>query len=191
MSSLLTQLKAKQKREAEEAARRRAVRSTAQRLRRKIARESAQDDGFSALPLEVAVAMEVNSAPAPPAPEPAPIPDDSVESLVARLKAIRERIWMLQAVFAVSLSQETAIEANRFLALFQDIASKLREKDPIALEALTRGHESLLLSPPVPIRQRIPLSTQQLLEMRWAAMTALAKRPPKRPKVPDGLDWMV
>ena len=188
MSSLITQIKTKQRREAEDAARRLELRRVAQIRRRKIARE-AQDDGLSDLPLEVAIAMESNPAPAPPLPEPAPAPDDSVESLVARLTAIRERIWMLQAVFATSLSQETAIAANGYLALFQTIAEQLRAKDFSALESLVRGHESLLQAPALPIRPSIPLSTQQFVQMRWEAMTQPTRRPPKQPSgyVPDGL----
>ena len=187
----VTQLRAKQKKEAEEAERRRAVRSTAQRLRRKIARDAAQADGLDDLPLEVAIAMESNPAPAPTPPAPTPTPADDVTSLVDRLTVIRERIWRLRATFAVTLSHDCAMEANRFLALFQDIAQKLREKDPNALELLTRGHESLLLSPPIQVRQTIPLDTQRLCELRWEVSQAPARRPPKRPTVPDGLDWMV
>ena len=185
--ALLNKLREKQRREAEEAARRLELRRVAQIRRRKIAREA--QDGLSDLPLEVAIAMESNPAPAPPPLEPAPIPDDSVESLVARLTAIRERIWMLQAVFATSLSQETAIAANGYLALFQTIAEQLRAKDPSALESLVRGHESLLQAPALPIRPTIPLSTQQFVQMRWEAMTQPTRRAPKQPSgyVPDGL----
>src|SRR6266852_2948721 len=110
--SLLTQLRAKQRREAEEAAQRRAA-----RIARKVARaaEKSRADGLNDLPLEVAVAMEQNPVP-PDKPEPATV-DDSVEGLVARLTKIREKIWRLQAMFAVTLSQEIAIEANRYLHL--------------------------------------------------------------------------
>jgi hypothetical protein len=192
MSSLLTQLKAKQKREAEDAERRRAVRSTAQRLRRKIARDAAQAGGLDDLPLDVALAIESNPAPAKPEPAPAATTaDDSVPSLIERLTAIRERIWRLQAMFAVSLSTDCALEANRYLQLFQALASQLNAKDPSKLEDLVRGHESLLLAPALPIRQSIPLSTQKLVEIRWEALTQPMRRPPKRPTVPDGLDQFV
>lgn len=184
--SLLQQFRAKQKREAEEKARRRA-----KRIARKVAREQSQASGLDDLPLEIAVAMEENPAPEPASSAaPAPVSDDSVENLVSRLNAIRERIWRLQSVFAVSLSQETAIEANRFLQLFQTLAEQLREKDPAALARLTDGHESLLLSPAMPVKPTIPLDTQHLCELRWQAMTQPTRRPPKRPAVPDGLDWM-
>jgi hypothetical protein len=183
MSSLITQVKAKQRKEAEEKARRLELRRVAQ-IRR---RAAVKADGLDDLPLEVALAIESSSPPVEP--EPAPAPDDSVESLVARLTAIRERIWMLQAVFATSLSQETAIAANGYLALFQTIAEQLRAKDPSALESLVRGHESLLQAPALPIRPSIPLSTQQFVQMRWEAMTQPTRRPPKQPSgyVPDGL----
>ena len=138
----------------------------------------------------MAVGIEVNE-PVKPEPAPAPTADDSVPGLVERLATIRERIWRLRAMFAVSLSADCAIEANRYLQLFQELAQRLREKDPSALEALTLGHESLLLSPPIPIKQSIPLDTQRLCEMRWELNQARSPRPPKRPTVPDGLDWLV
>ncbi len=187
--SLLTQLRAQQKREAEEAARRLEARRAA-RIAKKVAREAAKTDGLADLPLDVALAIEANPAPAS-TPTPA---DDTVADLVARLTAIRKRIWMLQAVFAVSLSQETAIEANRYLALFQTIAEQLRAKDPSALDDLVRGHESLLQAPALPIRPTIPLSTQELVEMRWEARTQKPTyQAPKRPtdSIHDGLSWMV
>ena len=162
----------------------------AARIAKKVARGAVEPDGLNDLPLEIAVAIELNS-PQPEATEPAVAQDDDVPGLVSRLTAIRERIWRLQAMFAVSLSLDCAMEANRYLTLFQDIAHKLGEKDPAALEALTRGHESLLLSPPIAVKQSIPLETQRLCEMRWEAMTQPSQRPPKRPTVPDGLDWMV
>ncbi|MGB8064325.1 MAG: hypothetical protein WCF26_20725 [Candidatus Sulfotelmatobacter sp.] len=183
---LVKLLKAKKKREEEEAAKR-----SAARIARKVRREQSQASGLDDLPLEVAVAMEENPAQHK---EPAPVEaDDSIASLVARLTAIRERIWRLQSVFAVSLSMETAIEANRYLQLFQELAAQLREKDPSALESLTVGQESLLLSPPIPLKQSIPLSTQRLVEMRWQAMTQPTQRAPKHPPgyVPDGLQGFV
>ena len=182
--SLLRQFRVKQKRDAEEAAQKRA-----DRIAKRVARAAAKADGLADLPLEVALAMELNPA-QPTEPEPVQA-DDSVTNLVARLMAIRKRIWMLQAVFAVSLIQETAIEANRYLQIFQELAALLREKDPSALESLTLGHESLLLAPALPIKQSIPLSTQRLCEMRWQAMTQPTQRAPKRPTVSDGLDWLV
>ena len=94
-------------------------------------------------------------------------------------------------MFAVSLSYDCALEANRYLALFQSLAEQLKAKNVSEFDALTHGHESLLLSPPIQVKQSIPLSTQNLVETRWLAMTQPSQRPPKRPSVPDGLDWMV
>jgi hypothetical protein len=167
------------------------------RIARKVARTAGKPsglgDGLNDLPLAVALAIEENPA-QPVKPEPAPAQDDdSVPSLVSRLTAIREKIWHLQAVFAVSLSPDCLLDANKYLTLFQSIAEQLKAMDPTALEKLTRGHESLLLSPPIPLKQSIPLSTQRLVEMRWEALTQPTPRAPKRPvaSVPDGLDWML
>lgn len=185
----LRRLAAKQKADAARAAEQAAKRKAA-RIARKVAREQA--DGLDDLPLEVAVAIELNSAqPVNPEGGPAFTADDSVPSLVERLTAIREKIWRLQATFAVSLSHDCLMEANRYLLLFQDLAGQLKAKDTAALEALTLGHESLLLSPPIPVKQSIPLSTQNLVETRWLAMTQPTHRAPKRPSVPDGLDWLL
>jgi hypothetical protein len=147
-------------------------------------------NGLADLPVEIAVAIEELPAAPEAALEP-PKPDASVEELVARLEAIRERIFRLHAVFAVSLSQETAIEANRFVALFQDLAAELRVKQPDALDKIVAGHEAILTSPPVRVRQQIPVATQQWVEMRWEALQSPARRPPKPPMVPDGLDAWV
>jgi hypothetical protein len=161
------------------------------RLARKVAREQPQANGLDDLPLEIAVAIEL-SPEQPVKPEPAPIPaDDSVSGLVARLTAIRERIWRLQAMYATTLSADCLLDANKYLTLFQSIAEQLKAKDAGALDALTLGHESLLLSPSIPLKQSVPLSTQRLVEMRWEAMTQPLRKVPKPSTIPDGLDWMV
>ena len=149
------------------------------------------ESGLADLPPEITAAMEENPA-QPKEPEPAPVQaDDSVANLVARLTAIRERIWRLQSMFAVSLSQETAIEANNYLQLFQTLAERLKQRDPTAFSDLVSGHESLLQSPALPLKQSIPLATQRLCEMRWQVSQAPAQRAPKPPTVPDGLDWLL
>jgi hypothetical protein len=188
--ALLKKLMAKQKadatRVAEQAAKRRAA-----RIARKVARvaEEAQN-GLDDLPLEVAVAIEANSA--QPIQAVNAQPDDTVENLVARLEAIRERIWRLQAMFAVTLSHDCAMEADRFLALFQSLlAQQLKAKDVGAFDSLVRGHEALLLSPPVQTKPTIRLDTQRLCELRWEAATQPVRRAPKPPAHPDGLSWMV
>jgi hypothetical protein len=185
--TILQRLRAKQKADAEHAAKRRAA-----RIAKKVARAAAKDDGLNDLPLSVALAVELNPAPAKPEPETVPTADDSVAGLVSRLTAIRERIWRLQAMFAVSLSADCALEANRYLQIFQELAEQLKAKDPSKLEDLVRNHESLLLAPSLPIKQSIPLSTQRLVELRWEAMTQPTQRAPKRPadEMRDGLDCL-
>jgi hypothetical protein len=132
--------------------------------------------GIHDLPAEVAVVVEENLAQSLAA-DPAPVPSTAtVPELVERLTAIRERIWRLRSVYAVTLSQDTAVEANQYVDLFQSLAAELRVRDADALEALTRGHESTLLSPPVTVRPTIPLAAQMWCEMKW-----LAQRQPEEP----------
>jgi hypothetical protein len=189
MSSLMQRIRLKQQADKAKAEARLERRRGYARAARERALQAA--NGLDDLPVEIAVAIEEQlPAPPEPAPEP-PKPDASAGELVARLEAIRERIFRLHAVFAVSLSQETAIEANRYLALFQDLAAELRVKQPEALEKIVAGHEAILTSPPVRVRQQIPVATQQWVEMRWEAMQSPARRAPKPPMVPDGLDAWV
>jgi hypothetical protein len=189
MASILQRLQAKQKADAEK----REIRLAKQRGYGVSARKRAkqQQSGLDDLPLEIAIAIEESAQ--PPAPEEVKPADVSVEELVARLTAIRERIWRLQAVFAVSLSHDTAVEADRYLHLFQVLAAELKIKDAAALDQLVAGHESLLLSPPAPVRQTIPIETQRLVELRWEASQTPLRRVPKRSAdcVGDGLDWIL
>ena len=190
MTSFLRQLAARQRAEAKRKAERLAKRRAA-RIARKVARiADTQADGLDDLPLEVALAIEENSE-QPVKTEPALECDDSVENLVSRLTAIRERIWRLQAMFAVSLSHDSAVEANRYLQLFQTLAAQLKVKDPTALDNLVRGHESLLLAPALPIKQTIPIDTQRLCELRWEVSQAPTVQRAQRASTGDGLDWMV
>jgi hypothetical protein len=190
--TIMQRLRAKQKadamRAAEQAEKRRAA-----RIAKKVAPAAAKDDGLNDLPLAVAIAIELNPAqPVKPEPSAPAAMDDSVPGLVARLTAIREKIWRLQAMFATTLSPDCLLDANKYLTLFQSIAEQLRAKDAGELDALTRGHESLLLSPSIPLKQSVPLSTQKLVEMRWEAMTQPTQRAPKRPsdEIHDGLSCL-
>jgi hypothetical protein len=150
------------------------------------------ESGLQDLPLETQVTIQTLEAQSPaPEPEGPKIADATVGEMVERLIAIRERIFRLSALFAVSLSSDCAMEANRYLSLFQTIAAQLEAKDANALATLTRGFESLLMSPPFPTRRTIPLDTQELVELRWEAMQSPAQRAPTPPTVSDGLDWMV
>jgi hypothetical protein len=192
MASLLQRLKAKEKADAErKGARLEKRRGYALAGRERERARRLAESGLDDLPPLVAVAIE--EALKTPAPEPAsePKPDASSEELVARLEAIKDRIFRLRAVYAVSLSVDAAMEASRYLVLFQDLARSLEAKDVEAYDNLVRGHESTLLSPPVSVRQSIPHDTQQLVELRWEAMRSPARRPPKPPAVSDGLDWLV
>jgi len=189
--TIMQRLRAKQKADAARAAEL-AEKRRAARTAKKVARAAAKDDGLNDLPLSVAVAIELNPAqPVKPEPSAPVLADDSVPGLVARLTAIREAIWQHQALFATTLSHDCLMQANQLLVLFQDLAEQLKAKDADKLADLVRDHEALLLSPPIPVKQSIPLSTQRLVEMRWEAMTQPTHRAPKPPAVSDGLDWLL
>jgi len=191
--TLMQRLIEKQKADAE----RREARLQKRRGYAKEGRERARrlaESGLEDLPLLVAASIE--QMPVTPRSPPAsehPQPTASSEELVTRLKAIKERIFRLHSLYAVSLSIDCALEANRFLAIFQDIAAELRAKDPQALDTIVAGHEAILNSPPIPVKQTIPLETQRLCELRWELSQTPVQRPPTptRPNVPDGLDWLV
>jgi hypothetical protein len=91
--TIMQRLRAKQKADAARAAEKAEKHRTA-RIAKKVARAAAKDDGLNDLPLAVALAIELNPA-QPVKPElSAPVPmDDSVPGIVARLTAIREKIW--------------------------------------------------------------------------------------------------
>ncbi|MGA7869799.1 MAG: hypothetical protein WCA22_02770 [Candidatus Binatus sp.] len=187
--TLLQRLIAKQKADAE----RREARLEQRREYARLARERAQQSGLDDLPPEVAVALEELPTAQP---EPAPVPvqhDPTPEELVSRLEAIKDRLFRLHAVFAVSLSHDCAMEANRYLEIFQELASELKKKDPQALERIVAGHEAMLNSPPIQMKQTIPLDTQRWCEIRWEASQSPIRHAPKRPadNVPDGLGWML
>jgi hypothetical protein len=150
-------------------------------------------NGLADLPVEVAVAIEeLPTVPESPAQE-AVKPDASVEELVARLEAIKTRILRLHVVYATTLSFDCAMEANRFVTLFQTIATELKEKQPEALDNIIAGHEALLMSPPIPVKKTIPIATQQWVELVWESQLRPIRRPPKRDAdaIPDGLGWML
>jgi hypothetical protein len=181
----------KQKADREKAARRLELRrGYAQAGRERDRARRLAESGLDDLPDSIAAAIE--ELPATPEPQPEPVqPDASVEDLVARLVAIKERIFRLRALFAVSLSADCAIEADKYLAIFQGLAAELRSKDPQALDKIVVGHEAMLSSPPIHVRQAIPIETQRLVELRWEVMQSPARRAPKRPTTGDGLDWLV
>jgi hypothetical protein len=140
------------------------------RLRRKpTSKVKELASGIHDLPVEVAVVVEENLAQSLAA-DPVPVPSTAtVPELVERLTAVRERIWRLRALFAVTLSHDAAIEANQYVKLFQSLGAELQAKDAAEFAKLTTGHEALLMSPPVTVRPTIPLATQLWCEMRWEA----------------------
>jgi hypothetical protein len=177
--------------EAREAARleKRRGYDAAGRARRKA--KALAESGLSDLPPSVQAQIEQTAETVVPAPEPVKIVDATVENLVARLTSIKERIFRLHAVYAVSLSLDVAVEANRYVILFQDLAVQLEAKAPDALAALTLGHEALLLSPPVPAKKSVPIEAQRIVELQWEISRAPVRRAPTPPEVPDGLGWLV
>jgi len=85
--TIMQRLRAKQKADAEHAAKRRAA-----RIAKKVARAAAKDDGLNDLPLSVALAVELNPAPAKPEPETVPAADDSVAGGLATYGHPRENM---------------------------------------------------------------------------------------------------
>ena len=189
MSITFAMVRAKLKADEEKAARRREMRRGYSRAARE--RKRAAASGLDDLPSDVAVAIEESLALPASTPEPPTPADVTVEELAAKLEAIKERVFRLHAVFANTLSFDAAIEANGYLVLFQKLAVELERKDASALENIVRGHESLLLSPPVPVRRAIPLELQRSCELRWEVSHSPNRRAPKPPTISDGLDWLV
>jgi hypothetical protein len=118
------------------------------------------------------------SAISPPAVQPQNAPD-TVPNLVARLTAIRERLFWLTAYFATTLSADIAREADRY-------------QDPDAVQKLVQGHESLLLAELSP-RPTLPMAAQQWFEL--AGEVRNERSQPVRPMLPgylpDGLSRFV
>jgi len=189
MSTLFQRLRAKQKADAAKREARLEKRRGYARAARE--RDRAKQDGLADLPVEVAVAIE--EAPATPAPEPMKPPDATVEELVTRLLAVRERLFWLAAVWATTLSSDVYQEAERFRAVFHDLSRQLRAKDSAALDRITQGHEALLLSEPASPKPRISLATQNMIEVIGEIQGARSIRPVPDPDgyVADGLQsWI-
>jgi hypothetical protein len=162
--------------------------------RREYARAARERDRLRRLAAGLGSLPVVTGEPAKPetTPEPARL-DPSAEELVTRLEAIKQRILRLHSTFAMTLAFECAMEANKYVALFQVVAAELKAKQPEALESLVRGHEAILLSPPVPVRQQIPIETQKFCELQWEVMRSPIRTVPKRATepIPDGLGCML
>jgi hypothetical protein len=187
--ALLRRLLAKQKADREEAERKRLVRLEKRRGYARAARERerAKQNGLADLPVEVAVAIE--QTPAMPTPEPVKVELVPVEELIARLTAIRERLFWLQAVWANTLSPHVYYEAESYRILFQDLSEPLRGQDPAALDRIVAGHEALLLSEPGAPKPIVPLAPQKLFELAAETQSSRSVRPATNPSgyVADGL----
>jgi len=125
------------------------------------------------------------------------IPSESLntpqrDDLIARLTAIRERLFWLAACWATTLSPDIAWEADRYRKLFHDLADELCKLDADAVDALIVGHEALLLAEPTS-KPTIPLAAQRWHELAGEVRSAPAVPPkPKRDDyVPDGLQSFV
>jgi hypothetical protein len=190
MSTLFQRLRAKEKHDAEK----RAVRAAKARERKAgimhshVSRLAA--DGLLDLPIEVAVAIEEN---AEPSAEAVPLQHEesefTVEDLVCRLTAIRERLFWLQAVWATSLSPDIAMEGDRYRQLFHELGEQLKRQDAAAFDRIVSGHEALLLTEPTPVKRTLPLALQRWFELSGELRNRPASRPEPKPPgyLPDGL----
>jgi hypothetical protein len=136
-----------------------------------------EQNGLDDLPVEVAVVIEENSArKAAPVSQPAKPGDASLEDLVARLTAIRERLFWLQAIWATTLSHDVYQEADRYGQLFHDLGEQLKAKTPDELDRLIAGHEALLLAEPISQKPTLSLATQRWFELAAEIRDAPAGR---------------
>lgn len=119
--------------------------------------------------------------------------DEELTDLIARLERIKQRLFMLQSVWANTLSLDVAREADGHRELFRDLADALRKNDVDALDRITAGYESLLLAEPLPAKPTIPLETQQLFELTQEVRRERTKPTAPRPNdyVSDGLQRFV
>jgi hypothetical protein len=150
----------------------------------------AQQNGLDDLPGEIALVIEENAArKAAPVSQPAKADDASAEDLVARLTAIRERLFWLQAVWATTLSHDVYQEADRYRQLFHDLGEELRAKAPDELDDLIAGHEALLLAEPISQKPTLPLASQRMFELAGELQSTQTAKPQPRPAgyVADGL----
>jgi hypothetical protein len=114
----------------------------------------------------------------------------NTDTLLQRLAAIRERLFRLQAVWAVTLSPDVALEADRFRQLFHDIASQVQDRREV--DALIAGHETLLLCEPTP-KPTVPMAAQRWFELAGEIRSERSRPEPPKPAgyIPDGLQPFV
>lgn len=117
--------------------------------------------------------------------------DSSPQNVIARLIAIRERLFRLQAVWTTSLSPDVALEADRFRQLFHDLASQIQDRREV--DALIAGHEALLLCEPTPPKPTVPMAAQRWFELAGEIRSERSRPEPPKPEgyVPDGLQPFV
>jgi hypothetical protein len=146
--------------------------------------------GLDDLPIDVAVAIECQASEAEkvkPA-DPIPVPD-SVDDLIKRLIAIRERLFWLHAVWATTLSRDVALESDKYRKMFQDLGERLKAQDCDAFNRLVTGHEALLFAKPVASKPTVPLVAQRRYELMCELQSMPAPKSIPKPSgyVPDGL----
>src|SRR5579871_803472 len=185
--TLFQQLKAKQKTDSDK----RDVRLAKRRGYARTARERAiAATGLQDLPVETQVVVQETLKAVSEEPTLQTVvksaPETSVEELVTRLSNIKDRLFRLHAVYAVSLSHDIYHEADRYRQLFQELGSQLSAEDPDAFDALIVGHEALLLAEPLPSKPTLSLAVQEWFEL--SGQVQYTPAPPKRPTVSDGLD---
>jgi len=193
--ALMMKLLAKQKADRARAQLKREIRLEKRRGYAKAGAELARlrklaESGLSDLPVNVAVAIEETLEKQAPVPEPVKVVDTATaEELTARLTAIRERLFWLQAVWATTLSPDVYHEADRYRELFRDLGEQLTAIDPDALDRLVVGHEALLLAEPATPKPQIPLATQQWFEMagELQGTRTIKEKPKPNGYVSDGL----
>ena len=114
------------------------------------------------------------------------------DDLVARLTAIRERLFWLAACWATTLSPDIAWEADRYRKLFHELADELRKLDADAVSHLMEGYEALLCAEPMN-KPTIPLAAQRWHELAGEVRSAPAVPQKRKPDgyVPDGLQHLV
>ena len=105
----------------------------------------------------------------------------STQELASRLESIKKRITKLRAVFATSLSTEIARELDRWQARAHDLATVLLDKDPAVLYEVIKDDVAFFLTPPRRVaKPRIPLATQQMVELLWEINQQLTPPATKR-----------
>jgi len=147
-----------------------------------------KETGLDDLPATVAASIELHP-PVPQETKPADFAPDSVDDLVKRPDAIKQRLFWLQAVWATTLSPDVALEADRYRQVFQELGERLKAQDRDAFDRLVAGHESLLLAKPVESKGTIPVEVQRRFELfsELGSMSSPKPTPKSSGYVPDGL----